>query len=203
MWERHPRTPGVELLFFPFALRLAAPSGIQRPKYLTVLYLHKGSSNTLLLPFKVPVHNPVISTRGRRSRLEHTRLVLRAITAGTHNPPLHLSHLQPFIRSRRQQSIHLPLSFTHTHTHSRSARISSSLVFVSITSTFPPSQSHLSLFPRHPSRESLPLSIFPRPPLRRYLTARSRSGFSNPTDVPRHGRTSTSPNYIFSSPAER
>lgn len=136
MWERHPRTPGVELLFFSVCSTLGSSVRYSAPEkcvfFLPVLYLHKGSSNTLLLPFKVPVHNPVISTRGRRSRLEHTRLVLIAITAGTHNPPLHLSHLQPFIRSRRQQSIHLPLSFTHTHIHAPLGFLRASFSFRSL-----------------------------------------------------------------------
>lgn len=51
----------------------------------------------------------------RRSWHNYTRLVQRAITVCTHNPPLHLSHLQPFVRATRQESIHLSLSFTlHT-----------------------------------------------------------------------------------------
>lgn len=53
----------------------------------------------------------------RRSWHNHTRLVQRAISVCTHNPLLHLSHLQPFIRPTRQESIHLSLSL-HTHTPS-------------------------------------------------------------------------------------
>ena len=133
-----------------------------------------------------------------RSWHNHTRLVQRAITVCTHNPPLHLSHLQPFIRATRQESIRLSPPFLYTH----------SLCY-GYTST-PPFQSHLfplylypicfSLFSLssfffalhssapccEPSRDRV-IYFFPFLLFQQYLTAHCGSGrikVSNPEDVP-------------------
>lgn len=66
---------------------------------------------------------------------DHARLVQKTITVCTHNPPLHLSHLQPFISTTRQESIHLSLSFaTHTSLCRTHAHINILLDFISVTS---------------------------------------------------------------------